>query len=115
MFDCFVCHGGEGSSDERVKFGVILGGVVSSAAFSGGGEGSGGGGGMGALQLGCGTFSLNCWSVGRGVSMAKVWLAMAFSNGLGSGLCVILAVSGGVWFLGGFLCFCIRVISLLMV
>ena len=47
--------------------------------------------------------------------MAKVWLAMAFSNGLGSGLCVILAVSGGVLFLGGFLCFCIRVISLLMV
>ena len=70
---------------------------------------------VGPQYLGCGVSSLGCWSVGRGVSMAIAWLAMAFSNGLGSGLCVILAVSGGVWFLGGFLCFCIRVISLLMV
>ena len=51
MFDCFVCHGGEGSSDERVKFGVILGGVVSSAAFSGGGEGCGGGDGGAAARV----------------------------------------------------------------
>ena len=72
-------------------------------------------GGEGPLHLGCGISVLGCWSVGRGVSMAIAWLAMAFSNVLGSGLCVILAVSGGVWFLGGFMCFCMRVISLLMV
>ena len=47
--------------------------------------------------------------------MAIVWLAMAFSKGLGSELWVILAVVGGGWFLGSFLCFCIRVVNSLMV